>query len=250
MIQLDACRCDGGFVLVADGHDLREQHVWVTWVAGLWRHAEETQDPSFAPGEPLVLEPEPDNPFDELAIAIWNGDRSLKAGYVGQREAADMAPGHRVGLSLLDRVEGGSRTALLIAVSREPIQLVGVSLDPTQLARHLRQLPRLPISRPPAMAPVEATWGTGGAGESTWSVTPDDISRRIVAALSEDGALVLLDMLTRPRAERAALIGRLAQHADGEWLAELLTDFEVDEVARLNLVEALRRESAGKSSGN
>lgn len=51
---------------------------------------------------------------------------------------------------------------------------------------------------------------------------------------------MLLDMLMRPDAERAALIGRVAQHADGEWLAGLLTDFEVDEVARLHLVEALR----------
>ena len=71
-------------------------------------------------------------------------------------------------------------------------------------------------------------------------ITPDDISRRILAAISEDGARVLLDMLTRPAAERASLIGAVAEHADGEWLAGLLTDFEIDEVARLHLVEALR----------
>jgi hypothetical protein len=63
----------------------------------------------------------------------------------------------------------------------------------------------------------------------------------MVAALSEDGSRVLLDMLTRPDAERAALIGSVGQHADGEWLADLLTDFEVDEVSRLTLVDALRR---------
>ena len=71
-------------------------------------------------------------------------------------------------------------------------------------------------------------------------ITPDDISRRILAAISEDGARVLLEMLTRSAAERAELIGTIAQHADGEWLAGLLTDFEVDEVARLHLVETLR----------
>ncbi|MGZ6544515.1 MAG: hypothetical protein ACXVEI_04310 [Actinomycetota bacterium] len=71
-------------------------------------------------------------------------------------------------------------------------------------------------------------------------ITPDDISRRILAAISEDGARVLLDMLTRSAAERASLIGAVAQHADGEWLASLLADFEVDEVARLHLVETLR----------
>jgi hypothetical protein len=50
----------------------------------------------------------------------------------------------------------------------------------------------------------------------------------------------LLDALWRPEADRAALIGRLAQRADGEWLAEVLTDLEVDEVSRLHMVEALR----------
>ena len=233
MIQLDACRCEDGFVLVADAHDLLDQHVWVTWVAGLWQHAEETQDPSFAPGEPLVLDPEQDNP-----IGIWNGDHSLLGGYLDRWEAASMTPAHRVGLSLLEHVEEGSRTGLLIAVSREPIQLVGAPLDPAQLARHLRQLPRMPTRRPPTTDPIEAVWSMAGGGEL---ITPEDISRRMVAALSEDGSRVLLDMLTRPVAERAALIGTVAQHADGEWLADLLTDFEVDEVSRLTLVDALRR---------
>jgi hypothetical protein len=239
MIQLDACRCDDGFVLVAGTHDLLEQHVWVTWVTGLWQHAEETQDPSFAPGEPLVLDPEPDNPVDEEAIGIWNGDHSLMGGYLGRWEAASMTPGQRVGLALLEHVEDGSRTGLLIAVSEEPIHLVGASLDPVQLARHLDRLPSMPTRHSPAIDPVEAMWKMVGGAEL---ITPDDISRRIIAAISEDGARVLLDLLTRPEAERAALIGRVGQHADGEWLAELLMDFEVDEGARLHLISTLQRE--------
>jgi hypothetical protein len=47
-------------------------------------------------------------------------------------------------------------------------------------------------------------------------------------------------VLTRPDADRAALIGRLSLRADGEWLAELLIDLEEDEPARLHLVAALR----------
>jgi hypothetical protein len=239
MIQLDACRCEGGFVLVADGHDLLEQQVCVTWVAGLWHHAEETQDPSFAPGEPLVLEPEPDNPSGEDAIGIWNGDHSLMGGYLGRWVAASMTPAHRVGLSLLEHVEEGTRTGLLIAASREPIQLVEVTLDQAQLARHLRRLPRMPTPPPLTGNPEEAVWSMASGAEP---ITPDEISRRIIAALSEPGARVLLDMLTRPDVERAELIGRVAQHADGEWLAELLTDFETDEVARFHLVGALQKE--------
>jgi hypothetical protein len=69
------------------------------------------------------------------------------------------------------------------------------------------------------------------------------IGRRVIAApLGETGALELLDVLTRPDADRAALIGRLSLRADGEWLAELLIDLEEDEPARLRFVEALRKE--------
>lgn len=66
------------------------------------------------------------------------------------------------------------------------------------------------------------------------------IGARIVAAVGEAGARELLDVLTRPDGDRAALIGRLHQRADGEWLAELLIDLEEDEPARLQLVAALR----------
>jgi hypothetical protein len=96
----------------------------------------------------------------------------------------------------------------------------------------------MPTQRPPTTDAVDTMWKMAG-GEGL--ITPDEISRRMVAALSEDGARVLLGMLMRPEAERAALIGRVAQHSDGEWLAELLTDLEVDEVSRLHLVDALRR---------
>jgi hypothetical protein len=69
----------------------------------------------------------------------------------------------------------------------------------------------------------------------------DDTGARIVAAVGEPAARELLDVLTRPEADRAALIGQLHQRADKHWLAEVLTDLEVDEVARLHLIEALRR---------
>jgi hypothetical protein len=66
------------------------------------------------------------------------------------------------------------------------------------------------------------------------------IRDRIAAAVGEAGAAELLDVLTRPVADRAALIGRLHRREDAEWLAELLIDLEEDEPARLRLVAALR----------
>jgi hypothetical protein len=116
---------------------------------------EAPQDASFAPGQPLVLVPEPDNIFDEHAVGIWNESRSLMVGYVSQRTAEGLTVAQRFGLSLMEHVEDGKRTGLLIAVSREPLQLSEVTLDPTRVASHLRRLPRMPTPFQPT-DPIEA----------------------------------------------------------------------------------------------
>jgi hypothetical protein len=54
------------------------------------------------------------------------------------------------------------------------------------------------------------------------------LGSRIVATLGEPGARELLDVLTRPDVDRAALIGRLLQRDATTWLAELLMDIESD----------------------
>jgi hypothetical protein len=50
-------------------------------------------------------------------------------------------------------------------------------------------------------------------------------------------------ILERSDADQAALIGRLHVRDDAAWLAELLMDLEDDvgEIARLRLVDSLRR---------
>ena len=63
---------------------------------------------------------------------------------------------------------------------------------------------------------------------------------QIIAAVGHGGAAELLGAITRPEADRAALIGRLSLRDDARWLAEVLTDLETDEVARLRLAEGLR----------
>jgi hypothetical protein len=70
-----------------------------------------------------------------------------------------------------------------------------------------------------------------------------DVGARVVAALGESGARELLEVLERPDADRAALIGRLHARDDAAWLADLLMDLEDDvgEITRLRLVDALRR---------
>ena len=55
-------------------------------------------------------------------------------------------------------------------------------------------------------------------------------------------------MLERSDADPAALISRLYLREDATWLAELLMDLEdeVGEMARLRLIEELRREVRGE----
>jgi hypothetical protein len=71
----------------------------------------------------------------------------------------------------------------------------------------------------------------------------DAVGPRVVSALGEPAARELLEVLERPDADRAALIGRLHVRDDARWLAELLMDLEDDrgEIARLRLVDELRR---------
>ena len=71
-----------------------------------------------------------------------------------------------------------------------------------------------------------------------------EIGERVVATLGESAARELLGALERSDADRAALIGRLHARDGARWLAEQLIDLEDErgEIARLRLVDALRRE--------
>ncbi len=68
----------------------------------------------------------------------------------------------------------------------------------------------------------------------------NQIGEEIIEAVGRGGAAELLDAITRPDADRAALIGRLSSWDDAQWLAEILIDLETDEIARLHLAEGLR----------
>ncbi len=167
-IPLDACEYDGshgrGYLFVEDRTSLLRQHVWVTWIEGFWHHFEEAQDPSFAPGRTLALIPDPEDPFDPPTIAIWNRDRTKTAGYVPHATVARLSPAHRVdraGLVVAERVDAdGRRTGLLVAVSRLPLRLKLVELDPSEIECRERWLPAMPEPPLTCDAPeaVEAMW--------------------------------------------------------------------------------------------
>jgi hypothetical protein len=79
-------------------------------VAGVSFRPDAVDDPSFEPGRSLALVAEPENEHDPNAVAIWNAERTLQAGYV-PREIASELDGSEQALSLW-RVEGGLRVLI------------------------------------------------------------------------------------------------------------------------------------------
>ena len=65
-----------------------DPRVRVVKLAGASYRAEALQDDAFAPGRPLALVREPENEHDSNAIAVYDAERRLQAGYV----PADIAP--------------------------------------------------------------------------------------------------------------------------------------------------------------
>lgn len=87
-----------------------DPRIRVVPAAGVSYRPEALTDPSFDPGRRLVLVPEPDNPHDPHAVAIWNEERSLQLGYVPAAFVGELA-GDEQAVSLW-RVEGGLRVLL------------------------------------------------------------------------------------------------------------------------------------------
>jgi hypothetical protein len=65
-----------------------DPRVRVVRLAGSSYRAEALQDDAFAPGRRLLLVREPENEHDPSAVAVWDAERRLQAGYV----PAEVAP--------------------------------------------------------------------------------------------------------------------------------------------------------------
>jgi hypothetical protein len=87
-----------------------DPRVRVVAVAGVSYRPDALADPSFDPGRRLALVPEPDNPHDPRAVAIWNGERTLQLGYVPAAVAPELR-GDEQAVSLW-RLDGGLRVLL------------------------------------------------------------------------------------------------------------------------------------------
>ena len=86
-------------------------------VAGASYRFEALQDEAFAPGRPLALVPEPENRHDPNAVAIWDVDRRLQAGYV-PAEVAPRVARNAQAVSLWEfRDEEGRRVGLRVLIA-------------------------------------------------------------------------------------------------------------------------------------
>jgi PAS domain-containing protein len=75
--------------------------------------------------------------------------------------------------------------------------------------------------------------------------TPATLGTQIISALGEARARQLLVTLGGSEAERAEVIAELGLGGDSAWLADLLTDLEMDEPARLRVAGGLRSALGG-----
>lgn len=104
----------GGYHLrdAASGERVRweDPRLRVVAVAGVTFRPGNVDDASFDPGRRLALVPEPENEHDPNAVAIWNQERTLQAGYVPRETAAELG-GDEQAVSLW-RVEGGLRVLI------------------------------------------------------------------------------------------------------------------------------------------
>ncbi len=102
-LWLERSRDGAGYHLrdAATGEPIRagDLRVLIVPVAGVSFRDEAVLDATFDPGRPLALVPEPQNEFDPNAVAVWNEERTLQAGYV-PREQAGSVDGSELAVSL------------------------------------------------------------------------------------------------------------------------------------------------------
>jgi hypothetical protein len=72
-----------------------DPRVLVVPVAGVSFRTDAVADSSFDPGRRLALVPEPDNEHDPDAVAVWNQERTLQAGYVPRETVAELEGGEQ-----------------------------------------------------------------------------------------------------------------------------------------------------------
>ena len=95
----------------------RDPRILVVKVAGVSYRSDELQNDAFAPGRRLALVPEPDNEHDPDAVAVWDADRTMQAGYVPRTFAPELR-GDEQAIALWEfRDDDGRRIGLRVLIA-------------------------------------------------------------------------------------------------------------------------------------
>jgi HIRAN domain-containing protein len=114
-------RGESGFWLrdAATGEAMKwdDPRVRVVKLAGASYRGDALQDDAFAPGRRLALVPEPENEHDPNAVAVWDAERRLHAGYVPAEVAPELR-GDEQAVALWEfRGDDGRRIGLRILLA-------------------------------------------------------------------------------------------------------------------------------------
>ena len=114
-------RGESGFWLrdASSGEAVRwdDERLRVVKLAGASYRLDELQDDAFAPGQRLALVREPENEHDPNAVAVWDAERRVRAGYV-PAEVAPLIFGDEQAVSLWEfRGDDGKRIGLRVLLA-------------------------------------------------------------------------------------------------------------------------------------
>ncbi|MFL5981123.1 MAG: HIRAN domain-containing protein [Gaiellaceae bacterium] len=94
-----------------------DPRIRVVPVAGTSFRPEALQDDAFTPGRRLALVAEPENEHDPNAIAVWDAERRVQAGYVPADVARELEATEWQAVSLLEFYEGPGRGGLRVLLA-------------------------------------------------------------------------------------------------------------------------------------
>ena len=94
-----------------------DPRVRVVKLAGASYRGDALQDDGFAPGSRLALVPEPENEHDPNAVAVWDAERRVQAGYIPAEVAPELGGDEQAGSLWEVRGENGQRIGLRVLLA-------------------------------------------------------------------------------------------------------------------------------------
>jgi HIRAN domain-containing protein len=94
-----------------------DPRIRVVKVAGVSYRLDELQDDAFSPGRRLELAAEPENEHDPHAIAVWDAEHRVQAGYVPAETARLLEADEWQAVALLEFKEDGRRAGLRVLLA-------------------------------------------------------------------------------------------------------------------------------------